>query len=1046
MAEKRINEDPRVTDTVIFEIETPDVDGCFLDNPYKVDKITVYYVERDFLGDNFGEYETIKYNDDLLERTKEADEVACADPTEANLLAARQLREELETTAQRQTYYYKDAMMVHSIGSSSEPVWLSTDEENALIERVEEDEDGNALIGKFRYEWNPNGRIREGDYFVCWTWTPNPAGESLSDHQQFTMFGDPRAVSAIPTHITPDEKYETILEKYLPEMYKMALTDEDITPHTTDKLNKAVAKGFKFIEDLSNQLIDLYDANALHESMLVYLSNLFNLRLKSSDPTLWRRQIKEAISLFKKKGTEAGLEMAFAQAGMTLNKVTRLWQVVSSYTWIESFKVIDSPTFWLSKNIITPIDEDNFGLWIRREGEDEYTEYSSSHVEFNSTTCEFGTDMTWIGDELSSNPVRLYSGDTIKVLYQYAAIPSGQQSLEDYIRELPLSDQRDETAQEYPPKNWNVKVIEEDDPLFSLVVPVRTPFHEPIVFGKVRTEFPYSENIYNMEEYNGSTRDSIDPCMIDKGFIDPCGGSISSKYSVDIAVSHLSDDRLEEVRDILREYTPFHAVVHNINFQGEFDEFVSSPVEDFEFLVKFNHTEYVLSGNGNPFFHRVMPDGMGSLAVTRDQLASQATLVATSNGTGFNNSINIITPQVTLSNLGIIPGFHVLEVLAPSPNSGEYLLGTVSGETGEVESGPLMEPLDESEFTFRLSNILYQTPVAKIYQDDVFVFEADEDFVELGVKTLWDVDNTPDYSGDTWTVLISAYSGTAYEILDIIDGKLLLYDPDRTLPTSNTTGITYTLFDDNSDEKAGATDASLTVQRRGRVDLNDPSIVSLTEYVKAGYFAVYGGDEYQVQGLVGEQFYIADYSDGDATGVSVEIRKRLVAQDTGFFNYGSMRLECLVDHEANLGITNGRNPPTVDPDEITENNLRKENFLVKIEEDYYKISEIDAEVITLDGLPQSWGTTDSGGTLVEYEILWFEKDTVESQLTVFDLLDRRGKDPIIREIVNSTMPSEVAVVALMMPSGSLISDNVQQDEGVSFNIQYLNGGSEEGEI
>jgi len=52
---------------------------------------------------------------------------------------------------------------------------------------------------------------------------------------------------------------------------------------------------------MANQLIDLFDANALHESLLNYLSNLFAIKLRSSDPTLWRRQIKEAIPLFKKR-------------------------------------------------------------------------------------------------------------------------------------------------------------------------------------------------------------------------------------------------------------------------------------------------------------------------------------------------------------------------------------------------------------------------------------------------------------------------------------------------------------------------------------------------------------------------------------------------------------------------------------------------------------------------------------------------------------------------------------------------------------------------
>ena len=56
MALKKINEEPKVTDTILFELTTPDATGCYVQNPYKVDRLTIYYVERDFLGENFGEY------------------------------------------------------------------------------------------------------------------------------------------------------------------------------------------------------------------------------------------------------------------------------------------------------------------------------------------------------------------------------------------------------------------------------------------------------------------------------------------------------------------------------------------------------------------------------------------------------------------------------------------------------------------------------------------------------------------------------------------------------------------------------------------------------------------------------------------------------------------------------------------------------------------------------------------------------------------------------------------------------------------------------
>lgn len=1045
MSLKKITEDPKITDTIIFELETVDSDDCAF-TPYKIDTITIYYVERDFLSSNFGEYESVKFDPSILANLKEAEISYCADPSAENLFALNQLTSEIEATAQRNTFYYKDASIVHKFGTSSDPAWASVDPEaSGFVKLITEDSDGNAQVGHFEFEWTPSAKVREGDYFICWTWTPLIAGDSLSNHIQFSLFGDQRVVTSIPTHQTVINKYERLTERYLPEMYKMTLTDSDITPEVTDKLNLSIAKGFKFIEDYANQIIDLYDANALHESLLVYLSNLFNLRLKSSDPTLWRRQIKEAITLFKKKGTLEGLQMAFSQAGMTLDKITQLWQVTSDYTWTESFLVESSATFRLSKIFIGTIDTDNFGLWVRRQGETEYTELDESYIEFTETPCGLYSEITWIGDELSVNPLNLYSGDIIKVMYQYKAIPTSRQAVEDYIRTLPLADKRDETDQAYPPKNWNVRLIEEDDPLIDTVISVRHPFHDPVVFGKIRTEFPYSENIYNMDEFNGSTRDSFDPCFIDKTFVDPCGSGISSKYNIDLTVENLCDERIQEIYDILREYTPFHSVVHGINFSGEVNEYVNSPVEEIDFLVKFDFSEYVISGNNNEYFSRTMENGLSTLKVTRDQLAAQTTIVSNKTGTGYNSWVGIVSTRISLNSLGVIPGLHVLKVLAPSGNSGEYQISQISNNTARIDT-TVIEPLDESEFTFTLSNILYQTSVAKIYQQHTFEFSAvDVDFSQLGVKTLWDIDNTPDFTGGTWKILITAYSPTAYDIISIINGVLILEDHGDTLPIITTTGITYSLVNESDVIQNAGSTGSLVVTHQGKVDLNDSNIVDLSQYSKVGYYVLYDGVEYLIGETDQDYSYIEDYSDGDAIGVNIEIRVRLVEQSEGFFSYSGINLRTNTDHEAEFGITNGDNPPITDEDQMVDNNLRKENFLIKIGDDYYKIIGINESTIQLGGLPQDWGLYISGGTLVNYSIHWFEKNEVTTQLMEFDQLDRDGKDVIVREI-ESTLTNDIAVMALMMPQGNDISENVQQEESVSFVIEYRDGTTQKGDL
>jgi len=179
--------------------------------------------------------------------------------------------------------------------------------------------------------------------------------------------------------------------------------------------------------------------------------------------------------------------------------------------------------------MILPVDLDNFELFHRGSTDSTYTQLTSDYVSFDNSNGE--TTMTWIGDQLSFNPITLQAGDTVRVLYEIVDVPDAtEQSIEDYIRTLPLLDLRDERDQTFPKKNWNIRLIEEDDTMFDVVIEQRHPFHDPIIFGKVRTEFPYSENIYNMDEYNGSRRNSTNPCDIDSNFIDPCRYCQSSNF------------------------------------------------------------------------------------------------------------------------------------------------------------------------------------------------------------------------------------------------------------------------------------------------------------------------------------------------------------------------------------------------------------------------------------------------------------------------------------------------------------------------------------
>ena len=536
MADKKISENPTIADTIVFDILTPDATGCFNANPYKVERAVVYYVERSFASGNDQQYSKVRYDENKLAAATAAEMIVCASPSAANVSEAQRLRAIADASVNVSPVYFNHALPVKVFGTFDNPAWLSSDVENAQIDLVALDANGNEQFGHFQLRWKPRGEAREGDYFICWTWAMQPAGDSQSTHLPFNVGGATQITTSIPTHFTDADKYETLLDAYLPQMFKEYATRSDLTPIVLSKINNAIAKGFTQIEDLANQIIDLQDANSTHEALIPYLSNIFNLKLKSNDPTLWRRQVKRAVPLFKQKGTLKGLKEAMSQAGMELTKFTRLWQVVSSYTWVDEFKIITGyeDSFSLAKPYVVG-DSSNFELSYRPAGQGDYTALDPSLASFstidpNSNTtldCSANiTIMTWLGE----TSILLMPGDILKVRYQHKVIPNNtEQQIENYIRSLTLADLRDETLHACPRKNWNVRMIEDDDPLFDIVIGARNPFYDELAFGKVRTEFPYSENIYNMDEYNGcvvsSTKVNTYDSISEIG--DRCGESLT---------------------------------------------------------------------------------------------------------------------------------------------------------------------------------------------------------------------------------------------------------------------------------------------------------------------------------------------------------------------------------------------------------------------------------------------------------------------------------------------------------------------------------------
>jgi hypothetical protein len=98
------NNNPKFTDTVLFNLLTPDVNGCFLIMPYKVEKITIYFVERSFSSGKTTQYTNKVYDQKKLKSAEIAEAESCINPTSENINKAKMLREVAESNIQTQDF------------------------------------------------------------------------------------------------------------------------------------------------------------------------------------------------------------------------------------------------------------------------------------------------------------------------------------------------------------------------------------------------------------------------------------------------------------------------------------------------------------------------------------------------------------------------------------------------------------------------------------------------------------------------------------------------------------------------------------------------------------------------------------------------------------------------------------------------------------------------------------------------------------------------------------------------------------------------------
>ena len=373
---------------------------------------------------------------------------------------------------------------------------------------------------------------------------------------------------------------------------------------------------------------------------------------------------------------------------MKLLRLTNFWQIKSSCFQVDSFfyesKLNNS--FILSRKPIVDNSEYAPRVFLTKMGSTEPIELN--FINTIEKDADRPTKINWISS------YSLENGDIVRFEYYYR-IPNNEKEklIEDYIKSLPLLDERDEKAvikdaqvfQEYPLKNWNARLIREDDPLLDSIITEKHPFHENLVFGKVRTEFPYSENVYNMEEYNGSIVDSSNPCDIDKDFIDPCSHCRSGKFDIDLEIEGLSSDRILEAKEIISESFPFHAVLKTINIFGSNTEFVTPPIEDLEILLQYKYQESAISGGLNVFQRNKYLENLKNRNELSDKNSS-----GSYSAKFYNKEIVLLCPNFNFNSLSISENCYV-NIFSPSTNSGRYPVIkknknqlTISGKIGRA--------------------------------------------------------------------------------------------------------------------------------------------------------------------------------------------------------------------------------------------------------------------------------------------------------------------------------------------------------------------------
>ena len=109
---KLYTDNPKVNDRVEFIFLTPDANKCYPIDPYYIENITIFFIERNYASPNIQEYDTQISQANLEARYLVLKNVACEYPSEENAQLANDAFDSWQKSIVTNPFYYANSQIV----------------------------------------------------------------------------------------------------------------------------------------------------------------------------------------------------------------------------------------------------------------------------------------------------------------------------------------------------------------------------------------------------------------------------------------------------------------------------------------------------------------------------------------------------------------------------------------------------------------------------------------------------------------------------------------------------------------------------------------------------------------------------------------------------------------------------------------------------------------------------------------------------------------------------------------------------------------------